>query len=461
MTNYQQTIEKPISLQGKGLHTGLDITLTFNSAPENFGIWIKRMDLEGQPEIQAIAENVQGSTRGTVIAKGDVQISTVEHALSSLYALGVDNCLIEVDAPEFPILDGSARFFIEAIHKAGIIQQEAERDFFIVKQRIEYVDEESGSTIILLPDDRFSVDVHIDFNSPILTNQFASLDDLSSFESEISACRTFVFVREVEPLLKMGYIKGGDLKNALVIYDHEMTQPDLDALAELMHQPKKEATQLGYLSGALKFNNEPARHKLLDIIGDLSLIGKRIRGKVIATRPGHKVNTTFAKQIRKMIKRQEVQPPVYDPNIEPVMDNNDIKKLLPHRYPFLLVDKIIELGKEKVVGVKNITVNESFFNGHFPEEPVMPGVLIVEAMAQTGGILALSGVDEPERYSTYFLKFNEVKFRSKVVPGDTLIFRLELIEPIRRGLVHMKAYAFVGDRIVTEADFMAQIVKNK
>lgn len=460
MTN-QQTLKKPFTLKGKGLHTGLDIRLTFNPAPVNHGVRIRRIDLEGQPEVAALAENVIETTRGTVIAKGGVQISTIEHAMAGLFAAGVDNCLLEVDAPEFPILDGSAIVYAQEIKKAGIEIQSAERDYFVVKQRIECKDEETGSSIVLLPDSSFSVDTHIDFSSPILSNQYASLDDMAQFEEEVAASRTFVFVREIEALSKLGLIKGGDLDNAIVIYDREMEQQELDNIAKLMNHPTIDAKKLGYLNGDLKFSNEPARHKLLDVIGDLALIGMPIRGKVIATRPGHKINTNFAKMVRKMVKRQEVQSPAYDPNKEPVIDVNGIKKLLPHRWPFLLVDKIIELGNERVVGVKNVTVNETFFEGHFPEEPVMPGVLVIEAMAQTGGVFALSSVDEPEKYSTYFLKFNEVKFRNKVVPGDTLIFRLDLMEPIRRGLVHMKAVAFVGERIVTEADFMAQIIKNK
>ncbi|MDR1678585.1 MAG: bifunctional UDP-3-O-[3-hydroxymyristoyl] N-acetylglucosamine deacetylase/3-hydroxyacyl-ACP dehydratase [Prevotellaceae bacterium] len=459
----QLTLKQEVTLKGIGLHTGLDISLTFKPAPENHGIKIKRIDLEEQPVIAAVAENVDGTTRGTVLSKNDVSISTIEHALASLYALGIDNCLLEVDAPEFPILDGSAHFFVEAIKKAGIEEQQVEKDYFIVKEKIEYYDEESGSSIVLLPDSKFSLDVHIDFNSPILSNQYASLYDLCDFDCEIAACRTFVFVREIEPLVKLNLIKGGDLDNAIVIYDHKIPQEEFERIAGLTkHQSiTANANELGYLSGELKFNNEPARHKLLDVIGDLALVGMPIIGKVIATRPGHKINTNFSKQIRKIIKRQEKLAPAYDPNTLPLLDINAIKGILPHRSPFLLVDKIIELTPTKVVGIKNVTFNEDFFVGHFPDEPVMPGVLIVEAMAQTGGILALSGIDDPERYSTYFVKFNEVKFRNKVIPGDTLIFQLELAEPIRRGIVHMKAMAFVGDKIVTEADFMAQIIKNK
>lgn len=457
----QKTIKESFSLTGKGLHTGLQIELTFNPAPENHGVKIKRIDLEGQPVIEALAENVTHTVRGTVLQKGDVQVSTVEHALAALFAYGIDNCLLEVNAPEFPILDGSARFYVDKIENAGVVEQDAEKDYYVVTKKIEYSNPETGSKITMLPDDDFSVDVHIGFKSPVLGNQFASLDKLSDFASEIACARTFVFVREIEPLLSMNLIKGGDLKNAIVIYDEVTTQDKMDELAKKLNQPSIDATKPAYLSGDLFFENEPARHKLLDVIGDLSLIGKNIKAKIIARYPGHKINTDLAKQIRKEIKKQEVQCPIYDDTLPPVLDINGVKKLLPHRWPFLLVDKIIDIKKNIVVGVKNVTGNETFFVGHFPEEPVMPGVLLVEAMAQTGGILVLNGLDEPERYSTYFLKIDSVKFRQKVVPGDTLIFRLEMPEPMRRGCAIMKGHAFVGGKIVAEAEFMAQIIKNK
>ena len=458
----QKTLAASFSLKGKGLHTGLDIEITFNPAPENHGYKIKRTDLEGQPVLDALAENVTATQRGTVLSKGGVQVSTIEHAMAALYAFEIDNCLIEVNAPEFPILDGSARYFAEAIQKVGSVEQNAPRDYYIVKHKIEVKDEESGASLIILPDEKFSVNVLISFDSPVLSNQFATMNDLSEFPSELAASRTFVFVREVEMLLNNNLIKGGDLDNAIVIYDQKLPQESLDKLADMMNVPHLNLKELGYINHEpLVFDNEPARHKLLDVIGDVALIGKPIRGRIIATRPGHKINNQFARMIRKDIKQNEVQAPVYDPNREPVMDINRIRELLPHRYPFLLVDKIIEIGGNYIVGVKNITANEPFFQGHFPQEPVMPGVLQVEAMAQTGGLLVLNSVDEPERYSTYFMKIDGVKFRRKVVPGDTLIFRLELLAPIRRGISTMKGYVFVGDTLVSEAEFMAQIVKNK
>ena len=458
----QKTLAASFSLKGKGLHTGLDIEITFNPAPENHGYKIKRTDLEGQPVIDALAEHVVATQRGTVLKKNDVQVSTIEHAMAALYALEIDNCLIEVNAPEFPILDGSARYFVEGIQKVGSVEQNAPRDYYIVKHKIEVKDEESGASLIILPDEKFSVNVLISFDSPVLSNQFASMNDLSEFPSELAASRTFVFVREIEMLLNNNLIKGGDLDNAIVIYDQKLPQESLDKLADMMNVPHLNLKELGYINHEpLVFDNEPARHKLLDVIGDVALIGKPIRGRIIATRPGHKINNQFARMIRKDIKQNEVQAPVYDPNREPVMDINRIRELLPHRYPFLLVDKIIEIGGNYIVGVKNITANEPFFQGHFPQEPVMPGVLQVEAMAQTGGLLVLNSVDEPERYSTYFMKIDGVKFRRKVVPGDTLIFRLELLAPIRRGISTMKGYVFVGDTLVSEAEFMAQIVKNK
>lgn len=458
----QKTLASGFSLQGKGLHTGLDIHITFNPAPENHGYKIKRVDLEGQPVIDALAENVTCTQRGTVLSKNGVQVGTIEHAMAALYAFGIDNCLIEVDAPEFPILDGSARFYTEEILKVGTTEQNVPKDYYIVKHKIEVKDEESGSSLVILPDDNFSVNVLISFDSPVLSNQFATLNDVAEFPTELAASRTFVFVREVEMLLQNNLIKGGDLDNAIVIYDQKIPQESLDKLADMLQIPHKNVQDLGYINNKpLVFDNEPARHKLIDVMGDLALIGKPIRGRIIATRPGHKINNQLARMIRKDIKLNEVQAPIYDANRPAVMDINRIRELLPHRYPFLLVDKIIEIGGNYIVGVKNITTNEPFFQGHFPQEPVMPGVLQVEAMAQTGGLLVLNSVDEPERYSTYFMKIDGVKFRQKVVPGDTLILRLELLAPIRRGISTMKGYAFVGEKLVSEAEFMAQIIKNK
>ena len=458
----QKTLASEFSLKGKGLHTGLHVNITFKPAPENHGYMIKRVDLEGQPVIEALAENVTNTQRGTVLSKNDVCVSTVEHALAALYAWGIDNCLIEVDAPEFPILDGSARAFSESIEQAGIVEQQAPKNYYIVRHKIEVTDEKSNSTLIILPDDKFSINVLIEFDSPILSNQYATMDNLLEFPDKIAASRTFVFVHEIEMLFKNNLIKGGDFDNAIVIYDKTMTQEEMDRIADNLHLPHKNAKDFGYINNKpLVFPNEPARHKLIDVLGDIALIGKPIKGHIIATRPGHKINNQLARLIRKDIKLNDIQAPIYNPSDEPVLNINRIRELLPHRYPFLLVDKIIEIGGDHIVGVKNVTVNEPFFQGHFPQEPVMPGVLLIESMAQTGGILVLNSVDEPERYSTYFMKIDGVKFRQKVVPGDTLLFRLQMLAPMRRGISTMKGYVFVDEKIVCEAEFMAQITKNK
>lgn len=458
----QHTLKESFTLKGKGLHTGLPITITFNPAPEGFGYKIQRTDIEGKPVIEALAEYVGNTQRGTVLVKDNIQISTIEHAMAALYALQIDNCLIEVDAPEFPILDGSSIKYVEAIRKVGLKEQNAERDFFLVRHKMEVVDEETGSKLTLLPDDRFCINSFIEFESKYIPNQSATLENMADFDKEIAGCRTFVFVREILQLRNAGLIKGGDLDNAIVIYERQISQEDLDSLADLLDVPHKDASELGYLNNkAIQYPNEPARHKLLDIIGDMALIGKPLIGRIIATRPGHKINNKLARLIRRQIKQNEVQPPIYDPNKEPLFDINKIKQLLPHRYPFLMVDKVIEKGEKHIIGIKNLSVNELFFQGHFPQEPVMPGVLQIEAMAQVGGMLILSQVQDPERYSTYFLKIDNVKFRNKAVPGDTLLFRLELTSEIRRGIANMKGWAFIGDKLISEAEFTAQVIKNK
>jgi UDP-3-O-[3-hydroxymyristoyl] N-acetylglucosamine deacetylase/3-hydroxyacyl-[acyl-carrier-protein] dehydratase len=436
------------------------LTVTFNPAPENTGLKIQRIDLEGQPTIDALAEYVIDTQRGTVIAKGDVRVGTIEHGMAALYAMGIDNCLVQVNGPEFPILDGSAEKYVEQIKKVGIVEQNAPKDYYIIRHKIEITDGESVITI--LPDDQFSITAMCSFQSKFISSQFATLDDVNKFADEIAPARTFVFVRDIMPLLQANLIKGGDLDNAIVIYEREVPQEKLDQLADLLHVPHIDATQIGYIQHKpLMWDNECTRHKLLDIIGDMALIGKPIKGRIIATRPGHTVNNKFARLMRKEIRKHEVQAPIYNPNDEPVMDNNRIRELLPHRYPMQLVDKITAVGPTSIVGVKNVTANEPFFQGHFPQEPVMPGVLQIEAMAQCGGLLVLSQLEEPERWSTYFLKIDDVKFRKKVVPGDTLLFRVELLQPVRHGISTMKGYIFVGDTVVSEASFTAQIVKNK
>ncbi len=458
----QITLADSFVVEGKGLHTGGHIVATFCPAPDNHGYKIQRTDLEEQPVIDAVAENVVSTMRGTVIGKGDATVSTIEHAMAALYACGVDNCLIKVDGPEIPILDGSAKPFYEEIQRVGLVEQEADKDFYYVKHKMEVSDPETGSKLMLVPDDEFSLDVKVNFESAVLANQYATLDHVVDFGKEISAARTFVFVREIEPLLHAGLIKGGDLDNAIVIYEHEKTQEELDKLADMLGVPHHDAKVFGFINERPLFApNEPARHKLMDLIGDIALIGRPLKGRVIATKPGHTINTHLAKEIRSEIKRNDIQAPLYNPNVAPLMDNNDIRRHLPHRYPMLLVDKIIDKTEHYIVGVKNVTANEPFFTGHFPQEPVMPGVLLVEAMAQTGGLLVLSSVDEPERYSTYFMKIDNVKFRQKVVPGDTLLFHVSFVTPMRRGMAVMKGRAFVGEKVVCECEFMAQIIKNK
>ena len=460
--NKQRTLKGSFSLFGKGLHTGLSLTVTFNPAPENTGIKIQRIDIEGQPIIEAVAERVTDTQRGTVLSQNGIKVSTVEHGLAALYALGVDNCLIQVNGPEFPILDGSAAIYVDRIRKVGIEEQNAPKDFYIIRHKIEIRDDDSGSCITILPDDAFSITVMCSFESKFINSQFATLDNMDKFAEEVAPARTFVFVRDIEPLLKANLIKGGDMDNAIVIYEKQISQESLDQLADLLKVPHMDATKMGYIQPKpLMWENECTRHKLLDIVGDMALIGKPIKGRIIATRPGHTINNKFARLMRREIRKHEIQAPIYDPNDTPVMDNNRIRELLPHRYPMQLVDKVIELGPNYIVGVKNVTSNEPFFQGHFPQEPVMPGVLMVEAMAQCGGLLVLNTLEEPERWSTYFMKIDDVKFRQKIIPGDTLLFKVELLHPVRHGVSSMRGYMFVGDHVVAEATFTAQIVKNK
>ena len=461
-TAKQTTLGGSFSLFGKGLHTGLSLTVTFNPAPENTGDKIQRIDLEGQPIIEAIADNVVETKRGTVLQKGEARVSTVEHGMSALYALGIDNCLIQVNGPEFPILNGAADMYVEKIESVGIIEQNAPKDYYIIRKKIEVRDDETGSVITILPDNDFSITAMCSFHSQFVNSQFATLDNIKNYTKEIAPARTFVFVQDILPLLEANLIKGGDLDNAIVIYARQLEQNKLDKLADLLKVPHMDATKIGYIQHRpLQWDNECTRHKLLDIIGDMALIGKPIKGRIIATRPGHTINNKFARLIRKEIRKHEIQAPIYDPNDEALMDNIRIRQLLPHRYPMQLVDKVVAMGATSIVGVKNVTANEPFFQGHFPEEPVMPGVLQIEAMAQCGGLLILSQLEEPERWSTYFLKIDDVKFRHKVIPGDTLLFKVELLHPLRHGISTMKGYVFVGDHIVSEATFTAQIIKNK
>ncbi len=463
MSKKQQTIKREVSLSGVGLHTGNTVSMTFKPAPIDHGFAFARVDLEGEPVIAARAEYVVNTQRGTNLEKNGVQIQTSEHVLAAAVGLGIDNLLIEIDASEPPIMDGSSKFFIEALEKAGVVEQEADIKEYIVKDIISYRDEVTGSEIILMPSDKYEITTMVDFGTKILGTQNATLQHIEDFKEEIAAARTFSFLHEIEMLLENDLIKGGDLNNAIVYVDKELSDATMNRLKKAFKKEDIAVQSNGILDNLnLHWANEAARHKLLDVIGDLALTGIRIRGKVIANKPGHLVNTQFAKKLSKIIKMEKRNNvPQIDLNQPPLMDIHQIMDILPHRPPFLLIDRIIELSDKHVIGMKNVTMNENFFVGHFPGAPVMPGVLQVEAMAQCGGVLVLSTVPDPENYLTYFMKMDNVKFKQKVLPGDTLIFKCELISPIRRGICHMQAYGYANGKLVVEAELMAQIAKKE
>ena len=461
MAENQKTIKKPVSVRGVGLHTGEEVTLTFHPAPVNHGKKFRRVDLEGQPVIDAVIDNVIDTDRGTTIAQNGGRVQTVEHVLVAVAGMGIDNVMNEVDNAETPIIDGSARFFVEALEEACIEEQLALREYYELKNPVFFEDPEHKIEMVAMPYPRFKVTTMINFETKVLGTQYAILEKMEDFRKEIANCRTFVFLHELEFLLSNKLIRGGDLSNAIVFVDRPVTQEEFDRMAKLFNKPSVKVGEGGVLNHLqLNFENEPARHKLLDVVGDLSLLGKPLKAHIIARRPGHGPNAALTRLIKEQLnkERKMSQPPKYDPNEPPVMDIMQIQKILPHRPPFLLIDKIIEMEETRIVGVKNVTMNEPFFVGHFPDEPVMPGVLQVEAMAQVGGVLALTTVVNPNDYTTLFLKIDKVKFRQKVVPGDTIIFDISLLEPIRRGICHMKGVAWVGNKTVAEVELMASIV---
>ncbi|MFD0762168.1 bifunctional UDP-3-O-[3-hydroxymyristoyl] N-acetylglucosamine deacetylase/3-hydroxyacyl-ACP dehydratase [Lutibacter aestuarii] len=461
MNRHQKTIKQEVTLSGVGLHTGNKVTMTFKPAPVNHGYAFVRIDLEGEPVIEASAEYVINTQRGTNLEKRGVTVNTSEHVLAAVVALDIDNIIIEINAPEPPIMDGSSKHFIEALEKAGIEEQDAEREEYVVKDIISYRDEETGSEIILMPCDEYKITTMVDFGTKVLGTQNATLESLTDFKNEIADARTFSFLHELEMLLDNDLIKGGDLNNAIVYVDKEISENTMGKLKKAFNKESLTVKPNGILDNlTLRWANEAARHKLLDVIGDLALVGTRIKGKVIANKPGHLVNTVFAKKLQKIIKQEKRNNvPTFDLNQPPLMDIHQIMNILPHRPPFLLIDRIIELSDKHVVGMKNVTMNESFFVGHFPDSPVMPGVLQIEAMAQCGGVLVLSTVPDPDNYLTYFMKMDNVKFKQKVLPGDTLIFKAELMSPIRRGICHMQSYGYANGKLVVEAELMAQIAK--